>query len=545
MREAVRPLGALRRSGRLAMSVLEALPGTTVAVLDRDLRFVLTAGDSLGVFGSDPHGLEGRRLADIVQSRFTTALEPRLRAAMRGESVGFVHSVPEGADVYDVTLTPVELHGEIAGCTVIARDITAQRAAESALDDREHMYRELADYSSDVVTRSNEHGIFQYVSPSARKVYGWEPEQMVGRSVFDFIHPDDHALHAAIRADLTAGAAEHVAELRLRSAAGGWVWVELNYTVLRKADGSVREVQGSARDITDRKTAEAARRTADAQFRTAFDGAPIGTALVAPHGTLLRVNDALCEIVGYTRDELLHTTLQEITHPDDVDADVASVRHVLAERISSYRVEKRLVRRDGEAVWAQLAVSLVRDEAGRPLHFVSHVEDISDRKRLEAELHRLATHDHLTGLRNRRWFEHELETQLRRVRRYGEEASVLVIDLDEFKSVNDTFGHHAGDALLKHVGAVLSEHLRATDVVARLGGDEFAVLLPRTDHVAASTVSRALEDELARHPVRIDDTHIFARASIGVAPVEANGSVGDVLRRADRTMYNAKHAHRN
>jgi diguanylate cyclase (GGDEF)-like protein len=207
-------------------------------------------------------------------------------------------------------------------------------------------------------------------------------------------------------------------------------------------------------------------------------------------------------------------------------------------------MEKRYLHADGSVVWAQLSVSLVRDDEGRPLHFVSQVTDISERKRLEAELRRLATHDDLTGLHNRRAFEREIERQLRRVKRYAEQGAVLLADLDDFKSVNDTLGHHAGDELLRHVAALLTRRLRESDIVARLGGDEFAVLLTHTDLAAAEALARSLEAELAGHPLRIDGAEVVAHASIGAAALDADVTPEDALRHADRAMYAVKRARR-
>ena len=418
----------------------------------------------------------------------------------------------------------------------------APRGGERA--DIESRYRELAEYSSDVVTRSDAAGVYCYVSPSSSRVYGWAPEQMVGRPVRDFLHPDDHERHAQVRASLHDGTYEQGAEFRVPCADGRWLWVEMHFSVLRNRDGSLREVQAAARDISDRKVAESARRVADEQFRTAFDDAPIGMALVAPDGEWLRVNPALCDIVGYSREELLGKTFQDITHPDDLDADVGLLRQVLAGERSGYQLEKRYLRSTGDVVWALLSVSLVRDALGQPLHFISQVQDVSERKALEAQLRRLATRDDLTGLSNRRMFQRALSQQIPRIGRYGEDGLRPGRRPRRLQGRQRHHGHHAGDALLRHVAGVLAARLRESDVLARLGGDEFAILLPRTDGAAAAQVATALEHDVATNPLVLDGVEIHARISIGLAVLSAEGRTDDALREADRAMYRVKQERR-
>ncbi len=457
--------GAAERE--IARAALAALPGVTVAVLDADGR-----------------PLEGAALSASVLARWPD----RVRAALAGEPWG-VAGVPLGADrIADIALVPVP-----AGVLVTARDVTAA-----------HRDRELLENSSNVVMRADADAVYTYVSTTAERIFGWAPEQMVGRPVHDFIDAADHERLARMRAALAAGSEEEVVELRVPRPGGGVVWVESRCRALRDSSGRLAGVQTSARDIDDRRAAEAARTAADTEFRTAFDDAAIGMALVAPDGAWLRVNEALCELVGYRPDALSALTFQDITHPDDRDTDVALAAEVLSGTRRTYQLEKRYIRSDGSLVWVLLSVSLVRGADGEPLHFFSQIQDISERKRLEAELHRLATEDELTGLRNRRSFEAALQQQVARCARYGEPAAILLLDLDGFKAVNDTHGHLAGDALLQHVAGVLRGRLRAADVVARLGGDEFAAVLPHLAGEDAEQVAADLEQALAERPVRVE-----------------------------------------
>ena len=147
--------------------------------------------------------------------------------------------------------------------------------------------------------RAGADGRYTFVSRSAKRVFGWEPEQMLGRPVRDFLHPDDHEQQGRMRETLRAGSSEEVIELRVPRPDGTFVWVESRCRALRADDGTLTAVQTSARDIGHRKAADVARVAADEEFRTAFDDAAIGMALVAPDGSWLRVNDALCDLVGY------------------------------------------------------------------------------------------------------------------------------------------------------------------------------------------------------------------------------------------------------
>jgi diguanylate cyclase (GGDEF)-like protein/PAS domain S-box-containing protein len=297
------------------------------------------------------------------------------------------------------------------------------------------------------------------------------------------------------------------------------------------------------RDITPRKHAEEARRHAQERFELVFEQAPIGMALLTPDGRWVRVNQALLKITGYSSDELLRKTFHEITHPDDLSLDAEHMRRLLVGEIRDYQIEKRYQHAQGHVISAMLSVSLVRDLQGKPLHFVAQIQDITERKLMEERLRHLAEHDSLTGIRNRRFFEHELGQQVRRCQRYGEQAALLVIDLDDFKQVNDLHGHKTGDDLLKAVAHELEQRLRGTDLVARLGGDEFAVLLPGTSGEAAHRVAKDLARVIGDCAVTVADQRIATTASVGVGVIDRDTqSHENVLIEADRAMYAAKDA---
>jgi diguanylate cyclase (GGDEF)-like protein/PAS domain S-box-containing protein len=279
-------------------------------------------------------------------------------------------------------------------------------------------------------------------------------------------------------------------------------------------------------------------------FETAFGNAPIGMALVDMNGRWLQVNGALCRITGLAPDELKATTLDAITHPEDVGLAAEDMRSVLAGRIPSCQVEKRYRHAWGHFVWVLLTVSVVRDMKGRALYVINQIQDISERKERARQLEYLVDHDFLTGLYNRRWFERELAREVERAARYGTPGAVLVIDLDHFKKINDSFGHQAGDDLLKGVAGLLKQRARQSDVLARLGGDEFVLLLPQTSPDRAELVADEIVKTLNRRMAASAGQSLAITASVGVA-ISDGLTDTELLAYADLAMYEAKEAGRD
>jgi diguanylate cyclase (GGDEF)-like protein/PAS domain S-box-containing protein len=291
--------------------------------------------------------------------------------------------------------------------------------------------------------------------------------------------------------------------------------------------------------LNERVRAEAATahdrtRRSEAEFRDAFEAAPIGMAVVDPDGRFERVNPALAELTGYTVPQLLTMRLHDVA----VLAD--EWRHDAAEGIA---FECELTRADGSTAWGHVQRSALRDGAGERPTALLQIVDVTARREAERQLAHAADHDLLTGLPNRGSFERSVNAALAAVAP-GRSVAILFVDLDDFKQVNDSLGHGAGDRLLVLVAQRLRGSLEPADVVARFGGDEFVVLLPDSSPEVALATARRLRSELGR-PCDLDGQRRFVTASVGVTLGDGGADAESLIRDGDAAMYRAKATGKN
>ncbi|MCX7781350.1 MAG: PAS domain S-box protein, partial [Negativicutes bacterium] len=201
-------------------------------------------------------------------------------------------------------------------------------------------------------------------------------------------------------------------------------------------------------------------------FHLLFEHAPIGMVIVDLSGRFQRVNQAMCDLVGYTPEEFCRLNFRDITHPDDLPKDLAMVTKLLAGDIPRFVLEKRYIRKDGQAIYVMLHVALRRQSNGDPAYFIGQIVDITERKRYEEAIKHMAYHDPLTGLPNRMLFRDKLIIAMAHARTCGSCLAVVFLDLDRFKEINDTLGHYMGDQALKLIADRLAGAVRKSDLVA-------------------------------------------------------------------------------
>ena len=413
------------------------------------------------------------------------------------------------------------------------------------LTDREERFRQIAENVREVFfVISAKTDEILYISPTYEKVWGRSCQSLYEdpQSWLFAIHPEDSfRAIATIETQFRTGD-DFEEEYRIIRPDSSICWVRVRAFPVRDVMGKVNRFVGIAEDITKRREAEEALRKSEEQFRLTFEMAPIGMAISTLKGKFQKVNQALCDALGYSPAELLELSFVEISHPEDWVIHRNLEQKLIQGAETSFQIEKRFIAKNGRIVDTLLKVLLVYDADDRPLHFNNQIVDITDRKSMEQQLLHDALHDALTGLPNRALFMDRLEQQLKKSQSQTNHLfAVLFLDLDRFKVVNDSVGHLVGDKLLIEIARRLEKSIAPTDTVARLGGDEFTILLENISSKSEAILVAESIYQTLTFPFYIDGYELFSTASIGIA-LSSQGyeKPEDILRDADLTMYSAK-----
>ncbi|QZO01434.1 sensor domain-containing protein [Chenggangzhangella methanolivorans] len=430
-----------------------------------------------------------------------------------------------------------------------AAELQRRMGLFSALRQSESRFRLLAENTTDIIVLSSLDTTRRYVSPACKALLGYEPEELVGTRPLDFVHPDDREGYAGLLASLSASEVERaVTRQRYRRKDGAWVWLEVSFSLTHdEASGAATGYVASLRDVTLRRNAEEALRVSEERLALALDSGSDGIWDWDLESGALELSDHWFSTLGYDPSEMEPRigTVEEMIHPDDVERARQLLGSCLKGQTPTFQCEYRLKTKAGGYAWALARGKVVsRSAEGRALRMVGTHIDITRRKQAELQIEHMAHHDALTGLPNRTLFRQKLLAAAVSADRGGRQFAVLACDLDRFKSVNDTRGHAAGDAVLRVVAERLRSALGEHDVAARLGGDEFAVILGRIDrpHDAAVVAQRIVE--LVGRPIDVDGQVAAVGVSVGVAL--GQGDPGDqIFRNADTALYRAKAEGRN
>ncbi len=522
-----------------------------LALRGLDGRYLNVNNELAQVYGVDEQELVGAYPTDFAQTPRTTEIAEDDRVVWETKRP-VAHEVTvnhphRGQRTYHVVRYPVlDDQGELDAVGSFGIDVSDRKEADAARDQALDAFAEaqkiakLGSWIWNIETDEVEW------SEQMKRTFGIEGRAEAPRAeeFFAMVDPGDRDSVASAFGQIVAGGPKFEVECRVNAADNVRRTVHVRG---RRDPDRPGIVIGIVQDVTELRAIERNAQAARERFRVAFENAPVGMTIAMADGRVLQVNDSMCEITGYTREELLTMNLATITHPEELGERTQLDEQLLSGEIDSYIRDGRLLRANGEAVWVSRHVRMLRDEDGNPLQTLTHFVDITERRTMERELRHMADHDPLTGLLNRRGLETELERHVTHVNRYGDRGALLVLDLDHFKAVNDTLGHEAGDRLIVNVATLLRGRLRSSDAVARLGGDEFAILLPDANaEVAQHVAEQIVADIHANAVVEQGQTSRHVTASIGVTMfTQGQDNSEAVLVDADLAMYDAKEAGRD
>jgi PAS domain S-box-containing protein/diguanylate cyclase (GGDEF)-like protein len=321
---------------------------------------------------------------------------------------------------------------------------------------------------------------------------------------------------------------------------GSRVWLRVSSVPLPVEGDERPMVLATFVDVTGRIEARNQLAESEERFRLTLQHAPIGMATVALDGTYLSVNPRLADMLGRRPEELTGTTFAEVTHPDDLEADLNLSELLLQGRIDSFEIDKRFIAGDGSVVWGHLAVALVRDAEGEPLYFVSQVEDITESRRTKEQLEERVLYDPLTGLANRVLTADRIHQIVARQSGTGRSAALLCCGIDGLKRINDSLGHAAGDALIAAVGERVVQVVGSVDLVGRGNGDEFFVIVDDLDgaEVPDGLIGRIVA--AVSQPLEVFGHELRPAVSVGVAVATDGHGADDLLHDATTALYAAK-----
>jgi diguanylate cyclase (GGDEF)-like protein/PAS domain S-box-containing protein len=413
--------------------------------------------------------------------------------------------------------------------------------------EREELSSSILNSAHEAFISMDEDGNIVEWTSQAERDFGWSRAEAIGRPLAEKILPPGDREHYEPGLQRMLEGDHRAIGRRIEVTAshrnGIRFPVELSFSTLQTSNGL--RFNAFVHDISERRRSEEALNQANQRFRSAFDDAGIGMAIVSLEGRWLRANRALAELTGYPQDQLVGMGFEDITHPDDLLKDFNALQEMIEGVRDRFQTEKRYIHADGHVIWISLSTTIVRDGESKPMYLLSQMQDISERKEQEKRLTHRASHDELTGLPNRGVLEDRMLLAFNRQRRDRKPISVLYLDLDGFKRVNDTHGHDAGDYLLVAVAKRLTALVRPTDVVSRLGGDEFAILCEAMNEAGATQLAKRIV-EVVPKPIEVAGRSLAVTPSVGIALSRDPGiRPGELLADADMAMYFAKEESRS
>jgi diguanylate cyclase (GGDEF)-like protein/PAS domain S-box-containing protein len=459
-------------------------------------------------------------------------------------------SRPQGVNFHMEYLQWIVLALVLVAFSVIGGYISSLR---TKISKSRSTIQQMTDNIHDVIFVLDMNLNYTYVSPSVKILRGYEPEEVLKQAPFDAITPSSLDLAMSTLSEvMELEKIEHkedisrTLQLEIRRKDGTTVWTETKVSFIRDKNQRPLHILGVMRDITERKQAEELIRQGEEKYRTILESIQEGYFEVDLTGNFTFCNDSMSRLTGCSKEELLSMNHKQFTNEENAKEVFHAFNEVYNTGKPSKGFDWQVIRKDGVEAFIEASITLQKDSSGKPTGFKGMIRDITERKRMEQQLNYMATHDILTGLPNRLMFSQLLNHAIRSAQRHKKQLAVFFIDLDRFKTINDSLGHEAGDRLLKEMARRFKRSLRAVDVVGRLGGDEFVIFIEEVEEfrqveiVAHKLLSSAIK------PMVLTGEECRVTASIGISIYPRDGEDEQSLtKNADIAMYFAKEEGKN
>ena len=474
-------------------------------------------------------------LKNLLEKQIPYDMEYRIQR-VNDQEIRHIHSKAEL--LYDNLGKPYKIVG-------IIQDITQQKKLLEKLREEEARFRAIFNSTNvGIAIHYLESGCFKMANAQFCKMTGYTEQELESISIYDLVHPDFHKSTQIFIEKLLRRELEDFTQQKtyLRKD-GSAFWGEISVTCLENEQGEIEYTIGTIVDITERKVAEEELQASEQRFRLIAETSPVPLILTRPiDGKIFYMNKRFRDLF------MVPYALQQEQYSLNFYNSLQDRDVLFKELVDKGEVKERevlLKRYNGETFWGLVSVSatIYKNE----MVCIAGVSDLSRQKNLEQELIEKATKDGLTGIANRRYFMEVCTREFTKAKRQRNSLAILIMDLDFFKKVNDTYGHHAGDVVLQQFAKLVTANIRVSDFLGRFGGEEFAVLLPNTDVDSAYKVAEKLRMLFAEKQTKVEDLPaIQCTVSIGLATLtEADKKCEDIISRADKALYLAKNSGRN
>lgn len=500
----------------------------------------------------------GANLKDLFNQTYPySKSRNNIEQALQGQTTieeGQSQLFPQSNRYFKTTYCPVrDSRGEIIGGAVYSRETTDVEESAAALKESMYRYTLLAKNISDIIIVTDLNLILSYASPSITGILGYLPEEVTGKNVSEFITRESFNTVTEVLKQKKADALQEIAptyptvDIEAIRKDGSILWMEIKATWIKDANGPISGVIGVLRDINERRRLQTELIKQHHLLKCMADGTPNYAYVKDVEGRYQLANRKMASAFDYSPHEMEGKTDDELNKlPADFKALNRHDMEVIRTGKETLIPEEKFTLRSGEELYFQISRIPLLDNNGACYGVVMTAANITSHKHLQQKILEMATHDTLTGLPNRTLLDDRLQLALVQAKRKANKLAVLMLDMDNFKKINDSMGHSTGDELLKAVSHRMQETIRESDTVSRFGGDEFIILLPEiSGSEEASEIAQRLVKSF-HEPFLLSKglTRISVSIGISIYPQHGNNSQ-DLLLHADTAMYEVKEHGRN